>query len=721
MDDLPHLISMLRASPPPLTPDEEAIIARVTKELEKNNLTDPKGKERCFAPPFDPITEPPPLEPYPPADQSQTVFQTQSILYVGPEGQFPTISAAINQATEDSTIVVQAGTYQDDFTCLKPIHIVASGEVTLNNTHIAIRTQLVTISGVKFVSDNEIFSINRGQLSLCDCVINTTSQKPPIDITASVSLEFIRCTFTALNILQNRVPSIIVFADSTLNGIISVSKSDLKIFNCQMNGGKGMALELFESNCTIKGAQFAGSTSVAICARTRSNLQVESTLFDKIHGTGILIHSFSTLKANNIRVSSCEKAGIIISNDANASITGSSITNSGNAGCEILSTSSLELNEVWISGSNGSGILCDQRSKIFLTRCRITNARRHGIEAGNCAFVRVSDTMIDSCAFSGIIATNAKITGVTCVIQNNKDSNMAVDDHSWIELTNCQFLRSSRDGLIADSESMIQSNNCFFLENEGRGVIIKNCRDSKFQQSSFYDNKQGGLLFENTKQMVVDNCVVNKNSFIINNVGNAIVRLCALYNATTKYGNSPREFIEIRNKSKATFEENRITRCETFVRRAEVNLRQNFFSISPTFAIVGEYFAKINIESNEFNKDHQILSLKDNSYVHCFNNKMSNIIRPKMVDEDDKIKAIHIKTFSEGYIEGNMISGDYDYAVFIDGQSKVDNRANQIQCGVHGGICYSGVSSGLCEDNTYTGNTPQHYEIFSHGCSPTRR
>ena len=248
MDDLPHLISMLRASPPPLTPDEEAIIARVTKELEKNNLTDPKGKDRCFAPPFDPISEPPPLGAPIPIEQSQTVFQTQNVLYVGPEGQFPTISAAINQAIEDSTIVVQAGTYQDDFTCLKPIHIVANGEVTFTNTHIAIRTQLVTIRGINFVSDTEIFSINRGQLSLSDCNISTTSQKPPIDITASISLEFIRCRFTATNIIQNRVPSIIYFAECALSGIVSISKSDLKIFNCQLDGGKGMALELFESN-----------------------------------------------------------------------------------------------------------------------------------------------------------------------------------------------------------------------------------------------------------------------------------------------------------------------------------------------------------------------------------------------------------------------------------------------------------------------------------------
>ncbi|KAK8891702.1 hypothetical protein M9Y10_028922 [Tritrichomonas musculus] len=720
MDDLPHLISMLQAAPPPLTPDEEAIIARVTKELEKNNLTDPTGKDKCSAPPFDPIKEPPPFSGPVPVDQSSTVFQTQNLIYVGPNGHFPTIGAAVNQAPEDSTIVIQAGVYEDDFTCLKPIHIISNGEVTLKNTHIAIRTQLVTIYGINFISDTEIFSINRGQLSLSDCSINISSQKPPVDITASVTLEFIRCKFVAQNILQNRVASIISFVDCSSNGIISVSKSDLKITNCQLNGAKGIALELFESNCNIKGTTFTGSSSVAISARTRSNLQIESSLFDKVQGTGILIHSFSTLKANNIRVTNCAKAGIILSNDANATISGSSITHCGNAGCEILSTSSLELNEVWISDTSGSGILCDQRSKIYLTRCRITQAKRNGIEAGNCAVARISDTMIDSHSFSGIIATNAKINGVTCVIQNNKDSNMAIDDHSWVELTNCQFLRSTRDGLIADSESMVQCNNCFFLENEGRGVIIKNCRDSKFQQSSFYDNKQGGLLFENTKQMVVDNCVVNKNSLIINNVGNAIVRLCALYAATTKNGNNPREFIEIRNKSKAIFEENRITRCETYVRKAEVNLRQNFFSMSPTFAIVGEYFAKINIESNEFNKDHQILSLKDNSYVHCFNNKMSNIIRPKGIDEDDKIKAIHIKTFSEGFIEGNMISGDYDYAVFIDGQSKVDNRANQIQCGVHGGICYSGVSCGLCEDNSYTGNT-QHSEIFSHGCSPTRR
>ncbi|OHS96783.1 hypothetical protein TRFO_36971 [Tritrichomonas foetus] len=732
MDDLPHLISMLRASPPPLSADEEATIERIKKALDQGGLIDYTGKERCVPPEFTSIPEQQSLSAPNPAPAPATLFETSNVINVGPNGQYPTINSAITSQhlPEECTIIVAAGTYTEEVNVLTSVHLVAQGEVRLVNCHFVIRAPILTFRGFSFLTDGEIFAVNRGQLSLMDCRIDSTGTKAPFDLTANVSIEVVRTQINAATVLQSRNMCSITFVESTLNGCISVSKSDTRIINSQLDGRNGIALEMFSATVNVVGSTFSGCTSVALSARERTQLSMDATTISDVNGAGMLIHGFSSLRGNNIRIVRCQKAGIIISNDANATVSESSVTHCGHTGCEILNSGSLELNGVWVASTTGSAILCDGRSKLNMTRCRVTKGMRHGIEAGNGSVLRISDTMVDLCEFSGIISSNAKVTAISCLIENNKDTNMSAEDHSWVELTRCSFLKSQTDGLVADSETMIICNDCFFIENEGRGIIIRNCRDSKFQQSTFYDNKHGGLLFEDTKQMVVDNCVVNKNSFIISNVGTAIVRLSALYYATTKYGDEPREHIEVRNKSKATFEENKISKSCTKVKKSDVNIRQNKFSLSQNYAIVGEYYAKIFVESNEFNKDKMILSLKDNSYVHCFNNKISNVMRPLMKDpvtqqfvpmpSENKVKALHIRSFSEGLIEGNMISGDYDYAIFVDGQSKVDNRANQIQCGQLGGICYSGVSSGLCEDNQYTGNT-MHAEFFSHGCSPTRR
>ena len=730
MDDLPHLISMLTASPPPLSLAEQEIIEKVRKALDQNGIGESDEKEKCVPPEFISIQEPQPLTDFSAASQISTVFESQNLIYVGPQGHFPTIAQAVAAAQDNSTIVIQPGTYTEDVTFTTNLHIVGQSDVKCVNCHFTVKSQLLTIRSIAFTTqDSEIFTLSRGQLSLLECRIESSANKPPFDMNPNVSLEIVRCAIAANIIMQARM-SVLSLINSHFLGSIAISKSDINIINCKLDGRTNIALELYTTNMYICGSIITGSNSVGISVRERSNLTIESTNITEIRGAGILVHSSSIFKANNIRINNCEKSGVIISNDSNVEISESKISHCKHTGCEVLNTGSLELNGVWISETNGSGVLCDGRAKFSATRCRITNGSHHGIEAGNGASVNIRDTMIDGFKFSGVVCSNAKVTATSCLLESNFETNMTAEDHSWVEITYCSFLKSKQDGLVADSEAMIICTSCYFIENQGKGVIVRNCRDSKFQQSTFFENAHGGLLFEDTKQMVIDNCVIKKNSFIVKNVSNAMVRLSLLNLAFTKYGDEPREFIEILNQSKATFEECRITSCCTKVRKSEANLRQNKFSKSQQFAIIGEYCAKLFIESNEFDKDRQILSIKDNSYVHFFNNKISNVLRPFKKDPNTnqkikmgseyKIKAIHIKSFSQGLIEGNTISGDYDYAIFVDGQSKVDNRANQIQCGPLAGICYSGVSSGLCEDNQYTGTT-QHNEFFQHGCSPTRK
>lgn len=721
MDDLPHLVSMLKAEPPPLTPEEQEILHKIKEALGKStDDADAKIKERLNPPEFTSIPKPQPLTlPSSYQPEISTVFQTQNAITIGPNGQYPTISAALNDITEETTLLVEAGTYTDEATFVNPIHIVAQGEVQFAHSRFTVRTQLVTFRGFTFVSENETFIMNAGQLSFLGCKIVSQANKLPIEATTGVTLEFIQCTVTCAEFLQIRSSSSISFINSQVKGAISVSKSDMKIINSHFNGGTSpIALQIIETSCQIIGSVFVGSSSVAISAVQRSTVDMSDSFINRVSGAGILVHSFSVFKGKNIRISETDKAGFIVY-DGNAEITRSSITNCSNSGCEILSSSSLELNEIWISETKGSAILVDQ-SKIKLTRCRVTNASKHGIEVLNSASAKISDTMIDTNAYSGILSISGKIELQSCHIEGNHDSNVIIDDRSFLEPTNCSFLKSEHDGLVADSQSMVKCNGCYFISNKGRGIVIKNCRDSKFQETTLFDNKRGGLLSEKTKQMVVDSCIIYKNSFIISEVQNAIVRKSAFFAAHSKLNNK-REHIEIRNDSKATFEENKIEKCCTRVVQAELNARQNKFLHSPITAIEAEYKATLHIESNEFEKDHMILSVRDNSEVHCFNNKMTNISRPKTSDSDAKFKAIFIRSFSEGRIEGNTISGVYDYAIFIDGQSKVDNIANQIECGAKGSIYYSGVSTGNCEKNNVTGNHPRKDEYYGPGCGPTRR
>jgi hypothetical protein len=85
-----------------------------------------------------------------------------------------------------------------------------------------------------------------------------------------------------------------------------------------------------------------------------------------------------------------------------------------------------------------------------------------------------------------------------------------------------------------------------------------------------------------------------------------------------------------------------------------------------------EYHAELTVDGNEFQKDKMIMHLNDNATLFMFNNRMVNVQRPQAKEggnerlkaaADSKVKTISIRSFSKATIEGNVIQGDYDYAI----------------------------------------------------------
>ncbi|KAH0787328.1 AAA family ATPase [Histomonas meleagridis] len=716
MDDLPHLISLLRASPQPLTEEEEETLQKIKKALDTTTTTSEHTISDLVPQEINSIPEPSLKIAQTNAPDSNTLFSNKNVISVSSHSKNKTISSAIETAPENSTILISSGTYTEQLTINVPLHFVAKGNVKLDNIHFILRSSLLTLEGFEITSDSEIFTLNRGHLALSKCVISNVSQtRPIIVLTSTATVEMIGCTCTAQHIIETPITTSLTFLNSTLNGTLTFCKSEATFSHCVLDGHDGPTIECIGSNVKILNTTIQGSSNVGLTIRERSQFTINNTIVTGIHGVGILVHGFSGLNGQCIRFISCEQAALIVANDAQAKITDCSIVNCGHTGCEVLSQGSLELTETWISNSSSSCILCDEKSFFNATKCRITKSQRHGIEAGNGSTLRLNDTIIDDCKYFGVLLTNSKLTGKSCEFRGNKDTNFYADDHSWVELTNCNFLKSGGDGLSADTESMVICNHNFFNENEGYGVTVLSCRDAKFQTSVFHKNKQGGLFFESTKQMVIDECIINSNSMTISSVDNSVIRLTSMNHASTKFGDKSTQHVDILNKSNVTFEENTFLYSTLKVKNSTATIRQNKISHASSFAINGEY-AHLTIESNELFKNRAVLYVKDNSDVHFFNNKISNVL-PKSKSDPNKQRVIYIKAFTKGSLDGNTINGEYDYAIAIDGQSNIDARANQIQCGSSGTILYTGVSSGVCEDNSFTGKALAKPIWVTPGCN----
>jgi hypothetical protein len=745
MDDLPQLLRMLKTTPPPLSQEEQQQIEMIQKAL-----FDPARaaqQQKSVVPPeFHPISQPPPFPPMVgDSTPTRTIYETEDAAgRVGDLGNFRTIAEGLANYQPGSTLYILDGNYRDEqLEILKPVHLVGEGNVKLTDCRFYITGNEFTMRGFALeTSTNEIFTLNGGgTFGLQNCRLDSRTNakipgaKTPFDVKVSTSIEINGCQITSERVMNAKNGVTLDVLNSAIIGPISFTKSDANFRACRLDGRVGAAIEGLESQIIIVNCELTGSKDVALSARDRSKLRIRDSSFNKVRGAGILVHGFAQLTAENLRISACSKAGIIVSSSA-AVVTGTSIVSNLYTGCEVLQAGTLELNETWIGDCQGPGVLCESKGEVKLVRSRITKGQSHGIEATNGSLVTMIDTLVEQCYLTGVFLNASKVTAQSSEFSANQGVNMFADNRSWIEATNCTYRTSKTNGLEADNETMIVCNGCYFVNNGAYGVSIRTCRDIKFLESVFASNTHGGALFESIKaneagvggRVIIDECTIDKNSFVLSTVDNAVVRRSRFMQATTKHEQQPREHFEIRHKTNAIFEDTHITKSCTRVKNSTVAIGNSHFSSSPNFAIIAEYYADLTVEGNDFNKDKMILNLKDNSSLHLFNNKMTNIMRPQLKEPlaktsvvDQKVKTISVRSFSKATIEGNLINGDYDYAIYVDGQSNVDCRANQIQCGQQGGICYSGVSSGFCEENTYTGKDQSHAEFFAHGCIQKRK
>jgi hypothetical protein len=497
---------------------------------------------------------------------------------------------------------------------------------------------------------------------------------------------------------------------------------------------EGMGSTLFVMNCEITGCK-----DVALSARDRSVLRIRDTKFHKLRGAGILCHSFTQMTGENLRFIDCSKAGIIVSNST-ATISSTAVVGSGYTGIEVMSAGQVELNEVYIDKPALPGILAESKAEVKLMRCYVSGGARHGIEANNGSTVSLDDTMIVECALAGVcVAGGSKFQAQTSELRGNKGANLFGDTGAFVEMTNCTLRNSDASGFAADNETNVKCNGCYFIQNKEAGLNIRTCRDIRLNGCVVHSNGRGGAVFESLSPpenkpdatvLVLDGCQFEKNSLVLSTVRGAVIRQCSLNQASSKVGDNPRMNFEILHETTVSVESTEILRSCTHVKNSKATIQQCHFSLSPNFAIIGEYHADMLVQDCEFVKDKMAVHLKDNSVLQLLHNELKNLVRPMMKEgltekqraaNDSKVKTISIRSFSKAAIEGNGISGDYDYAIYVDGQSDVDCHANKIHCGAMGGICYSGVSSGYCHGNQYFGKDLSHSEFFAHGCIQKRQ
>ena len=753
MDDLKLLLVKLNCTPQPLTEAESVTLEKIKQGLRGNVVTEHEI-QAMDEPQFSWIEEPAPLKFTLDCDkETKTIFETENIIKVSKNansGHFQSLSQAVDIAKENSTIVIIDDIEKENILIEKTLHFVAKDNVSLKGTHFEVKSATSTFMGFNFEADDELFNASNCNLSLKNCKLTSTSSNVPISVSQSAILEIIGCELKGNKLIDTQSSSSIKINSTKIEGNLHFSKSDATFNHCMFSNPSGICIESLASLIKIYDSEITNAKEVALSIREHSSIVLGNTLIESIKGAGVLLHSYSKLQAKNIQLSSCEKAGLIVTHDAAAKVSGSAIRACGLAGCEILYQGHLTLNETWVSEHKGSCILSDYRSFINTTRCVIRDGNGHGIEAGNGSYLRINDTLITKCRGSGVLVSSSNLVSMMCQYSCNNEANIVGEDGSNLELTNCSIVDGCSDGIESVSGSVININSCYFARCKGSHLVGRGIKDTKIVSSTFEESiyskegalittdeiKQdaldssnydvyGGVSFEQSEMIIIDTCFMNRNSVVINSCKNCIARNSTFLFAVTRPAEKVSKYFEVVDDSNMTIETCRFSKTVIKIRHSSATIRKCILQKAQNFVLNGEDNAHITAEHNEVSFCNQCASIKDNTVLQFSFNKVTSITRPKKKANaestilDSRVRAFNIREFSTCVFEGNFISGDYDYAVYVDGQSKVDCLTNQIQAGSRGGILYTGMSYGKCDDNEFTGKS-KFIEYFN-GCSSSRK
>lgn len=746
MDDLATLHLKLKSVPQPLTQTEMETLDKIIRALKSKDTKNSDSIRPLDKPEFKWIekAENFKFNQESPETISSTEYETSNTIVVDKSSLdgVNSITTAIQMAKDNTTIIVEKGIYSDNIISDKTIHIIGREGAKLLNQHIEVKSGLLTIKGFSIKSDLDIVSIIDGTFAMKDCTLESSSMKACINVGPNTSLEIQNCSIVTTKAIDAAPGTIVTIISSSIVGNNHFFKSDVRFIHSKFSHPSGICFEASSTSAKVDRCLIQDCRDIAFSLREHSSISLETTEFSNIKGAGILLHSQSQMICKNIRIFNCAKAGLIISRGASGEVTGSVICNCRLSGCEVLYSAQLTLNESWISDVKGSCIFCEDRSMISTTRSVISSAGGHGVEAGNGCVLRLKDTLCSNCNGTGILASSSNLTAQMCEFSGHKEACIFGED-AIIELTNCAVCKGKSDGIFTEPGSTISINACYFSGCMGNHIFSRQPKDTKIVESTFLESiytvagepksfeeikfdktRQiqylifGGLTFDSADMIIIDSCYICRNMIRMLGVKNGIITQSHIIYAISKHPKEPTRTVEISDESSVTIESSSIDQTSITTNNAKLAIRKCTITNSGNFALQGANSAKLIIENNEFSDCRSISTIKDNTNIIFSYNNVKNVKRSKNAAKAgetstlrsanlQRTKAINIKEFSSGTIEGNFFSGDYDYAIFIDGQSKVDCLTNQVQTGTKGGIIYAGMSYGRCEENEFSGKATQ--------------
>lgn len=378
-------------------------------------------------------------------------------------GQYTTISAALQQAAPRARILVHPGRYLETLVLDKPVELFAvtnsPEETVLVESHSAsclvMQTELAIVSGLRFLSrrteadlDGSGYAIDiaKGRLVLEDCDVRS---------------DFLACV-----------------------------------------GSYGPATPLLR-RCTLH------ESGIGVLVTEMSQPEIVDCEFFGHEIAGIQVRRGGHPTARQCRIHDGAARGLVVEDDGMGLFEDCTFFGHGLAEVEIGRAGDLTLRRCVLSKGKASGLLAREQSRGLLEGCTISEHPQNGVEIHAGAQLQIRDTRISKCQRGMLLDQAGPGVIERCELFANAEADLACTHQSQPIVRSCTLRAGKKIGLLVTGASRPTIEQCRLFGHGVAEVVIKEQSDPIIQHSQIQDGRGVGVLIHQQGRGQLSQCLIS--------------------------------------------------------------------------------------------------------------------------------------------------------------------------------------------------------------------
>ena len=431
------------------------------------------------------------------------------------------IQDAVDNATENDTIRVYAGNYEESIFIDKPLNLIGNG--TENTTIDAKWKGNVINISANFVNISEFFirgsSYNDEDAGIKIYTSNNIISNCNITYNGRIGIHLHNSTGNTIsncNISNNYWAGIYISDLSTNNNI---SK-------CNLNDN-GYGILLYNStNNTVSSCNISDNNDEGIFFWNSSNNIIKNNTFIE-DGTGfdgqILSHFIQIIENNtvngesllyykneeNIDLNGINVGEIIFANCSNSKIKNINISNTDN-GIEFAFSRYNNISDCNISNNDMRGIYFYESNNNTILNCNISTNRMYGIELIDSDNITISDCNLSENGRYSIWFEKSNNNTISYSNFSHNDNNIWIEQSNYNLISGC-FIFKNNHGITTIDSFKNTISDCDITDNYNYGIYFADSNNNKITYCDILYNEEYGIWFERSCNNSISQCNISNS------------------------------------------------------------------------------------------------------------------------------------------------------------------------------------------------------------------